>query len=467
MNPNSKKLLVATDLENPDFGVMTDRNKVSNGLYRFGNSPVASKIMGISNEHGSSRQQILDMDPGKFVDYRTISNEMYLIATNVASHPNQWTGHIDGIEKNLSSADLPDRKNLFECIIPECMEHLQQGQAVILLDQTHEGYNAPWLWEWFYLSLERFKIPAKNVIYVTGDLMSPDLHDAWCEKTFVPTNERINVFGHCLFEEAVCHASLRENSWKHEHITFEDHVQYKLNNLQHIKTFNCLQKRLRNHRLWLFKEFYDREILDFGICTMNRVDESMLLNPQGGFSGSMHFQNEAMGFDIIKNLNKMLPLMPEKYKNYQSNDIDMFSHEDSGKWQMMLNRDILLDSWVSVISEAGADEYQCFCSEKIFKPIVQEHPFLVWGDKYTMAKLQELGYQTFSNWWSEAWDSKDMRHRLNGMCDVIEDLTRLTDKEMLSMYIDMRDVLKHNSSLMNRKTQEQIDDELKFIVGEL
>jgi len=159
--------------------------------------------------------------------------------------------------------------------------------------------------------------------------------------------------------------------------------------------------------------------------------------------------------------------MPEKYTNYQSNDIDMFSHEDSGKWQMMLNGDILLDSWVSVISEASADEYQCFCSEKIFKPIVQEHPFLVWGDKYTMAKLQELGYHTFSNWWSEAWDSKDMRHRLNDMCDVVENLTKLSDKEMLSMYIDMRDVLKHNSTLMNRKTQEEIDHEIKFIVGEL
>ena len=460
-----KKLLIATDPDYPDFGVMTDRNKVSNGLFRFGMSPVVSKILGIIGEQQSPRSQDLGITLGETVDFRTITQEKYLIATNVASHPNQWTGYVEGIEKNLSDQDMPDRKNLFECMHPKSLEHLRLGQAVLLLDQTHEGYNASWLWEWFYLSLEKYKIPPSNIIFITGDLMSPDLHKIWCENFSIHKNDRIKVLGYSLFEEAVYRASQHEHEWNHEHITYQDHLEYKTTNLNNIKTYNCLQKRPRNHRLWLFRELCQRNILDSGICTMNKIEDKLLLNKRGKFVGSMYFQNESMDPDIISNLNNLLPLMPQKYNHYSDADLSAFSHHDSGKWQMMLNKDILLDSWISVISEASADEHQCFCSEKIFKPIVQEHPFMVWGDRYTMAKMKEMGYQTFDNWWSEDWDNKSTRQRLNGMCEVLERLCKLPPKQMLDMYTDMKELLKYNSKLIETKSKSEIGDEIKFIVG--
>ena len=92
---------------------------------------------------------------------------------------------------------------------------------------------------------------------------------------------------------------------------------------------------------------------------------------------------------------------------------------------------------------------------------------MVWGDKHTMAKLREMGYQTFDNWWSEDWDSKPMRHRLEGMCEVLQTLSSRTQDEMFEIYTDMKSVLKHNSKLMETKTLDEVGQEMKFITGKV
>ena len=457
---------IVVDKDNFDFSVMTDQEKLSNGLYRFSNAPTAQKIFRIATDPHSDRNRIMGAEFAKYHDYNDISKlSRYLVAINVAGQPGQWTGELPGLYKSLHGKDLPERKNLFECIQPTVFTDLSAGKCVLLIDQTHEGYNAPWLWEWFYGSLEKYNISSDNVIYVTGDLLSPDLHSAWCDEVGIPDRDRIKVFGHSIFEEAVFHASQHE--WSHEHVTFEEHIAYKTQNLNKIKPYNCLQKRVRGHRVWFLKELSDYNLIDQGINTMNAIPRDMLMSPGGDFCGDMYFDNEHLDADTIQKLNQCLPLMPEQYGHYQSTDIDAFSQTDSGKWVMMLNRDILLDSFVSVISEASAQNIQCFCSEKIFKPIVQSHPFMVWGDRYTLAKMREMGYQTFDNWWSEAWDELDMRPRLDGLVNVISDLCKRSPEELLKMYSDMEGVLRHNSEVLYQKSKSDVRDEVKFIVGAL
>lgn len=457
---------IAVDPDNYNFSVMTDREKLGNGLYRFSNAPTSQKIFRIATDPNSDRKHIMGVDFAEYIDFKQADKfDRYLVAINVAGQPGQWTGELPGLYKSLHSKDLPERKNLFDCLQPSVLSDLQSGKCVLLIDQTHEGYNAPWLWEWFYGSLEKYGVSSNNVIYVTGDLLSPDLHTSWCDDVGIPDRDRIKVFGHSIFEEAVFNAS--ENEWQHEHTTFEDHIVYKTENLDQIKHYNCLQKRVRGHRVWFLKELWQHDLLTKGINTMNFIPHDMLKAPDGTFCGDMYYDCERMDPETIIKLNELLPLMPSKYEHYQNTDIDAFSQADSGKWVMMLNRDILLDSFVSVISEASASSDQCFCSEKIFKPVVQEHPFMVWGDKYTLAKMREMGYQTFDNWWDESWDALEMRPRLDGLTQSIQTLCNKTPQELLAMYTDMKSVLKHNSNLIQNKSKTDVRDEIKFISGSL
>lgn len=124
------------------------------------------------------------------------------------------------------------------------------------------------------------------------------------------------------------------------------------------------------------------------------------------------------------------------------------------------------DSWLSVISEASASADQCFLSEKIFKPLVIEHPFMVWGDRGTLGHLQRMGYKTFDQWWDESYDTLDELDRIAVICKNLEMLSKKTPNEMLQMFEEMKPVLKHNSALA-KKRSENFDNEIKDLADKL
>jgi hypothetical protein len=49
--------------------------------------------------------------------------------------------------------------------------------------------------------------------------------------------------------------------------------------------------------------------------------------------------------------------------------------------------------------------YRTEVSEKIFKPLAFQHPFIVYGSEGTLRYLQALGFETFDNLWDETYDS--------------------------------------------------------------
>ena len=49
--------------------------------------------------------------------------------------------------------------------------------------------------------------------------------------------------------------------------------------------------------------------------------------------------------------------------------------------------------------------YRTEVSEKIFKPLAFQHPFIVYGSEGTLRYLQATGFETFDNLWDESYDS--------------------------------------------------------------
>lgn len=455
----NKVIRVAT--RHPTFGVMMDHDKIPNGLYRFQQqAPTMFYLQQIIKDKLSPRNKLIDIRHTITCDPATIpEDEKYIIASNVASHPNQWTGKLPGLEKNLHKHDLPERENLFECLAPDCLKDLQTGRAQLLLDQTHEGYSANYLWAWFYGSCKLYDVKPSQVIFITGDFLSPNHHQNYCRDNGITKDNQIKVISHALFEEAVYNASIYE--WKHDVTNFDENYAYKKANLHNpdIKAYNCLQKRPRGHRIWLFDELVEHDLLKYGINTMNYIE-----NSERGIDGKVYWSPELKTAEQIDRMNSILPLMPEKeYTHYKKDDVKAFADECSGKWQMMFNREIVLDSWVSIISEANASTDQCFLSEKIFKPLLLEHPFMVWGDRHTLHKLRELGYRTYGEFWNEDYDVGPTRKRLDGLVRNIKQISRMTPEEMLKMYKDMEPILKHNSNLIKSISTVELRDHIKFL----
>ena len=56
------------------------------------------------------------------------------------------------------------------------------------------------------------------------------------------------------------------------------------------------------------------------------------------------------------------------------------------------------------MSETNDNNYEVFMTEKIWKPIMAQHVFVVHGNHLYLQKLREMGFKTFGNYFDESYD---------------------------------------------------------------
>lgn len=367
--------------------------------------------------------------------------DRYIISTGVNNHPNDWCGD-DGFGNGINPRN-PGMKNLFEWVNSDYHRDLQRGKAYLLLDQTLEGYQTPWLWEWFHNSLKTHNIPPRQIIYVTGNLTADAHYNNWCSNNNV--EDKMLVLGHSLFEELIFNSCHKFSIFGYKSClpSLKDQLSYKKKNLNSIKVYNALQKRPRPHRMWLFTKLFENNLLDDGINSMNDFDirkswyEGKTISPESYYS-----------------FKSMLPVFPYPIKN--ENELTQFSDVDSGKYQLMFNEEIVFDSWVSIISEAsfGDSEETCFISEKTFKPILIRHPFIIFGNKHSLKKLKDMGYKTFHPMINESYDNYSTWDRLELIVKEIHRIKSLSPVERLTWFESMIDILNHNYDVAKRNSND-------------
>lgn len=86
-----------------------------------------------------------------------------------------------------------------------------------------------------------------------------------------------------------------------------------------------------------------------------------------------------------------------------------------------------------------------FFTEKLYKPIMARHPFILISTPYSLKTLKELGFKTFDFVFEENYDSiMDDQQRLKTISGEIERLNKLTDAEWLEILERLQPILNHN-----------------------
>lgn len=342
----------------------------------------------------------------------------YIIESGVNHHPNDWTG------SNLYEFNI--RRSCFSYLNKKYLSDARKGRAMILLDQSLEGYHTSWLWDYFHKDCINFEINPKCVIYVTGNLLAEEQYKTWADNNNII--DRLNIIPYVHFEKDIFQLKHKSGI-----ITVDDHLEYKKNN--NIKTFNCLQKRLRPHRIWIYKYLSDFNLINEGLISMNK------------FKSSMSFmENRSLTDEETQLYNKELPLLIYNKNNNEFPD------------SYYINRiidQVFLDTWVSVISEASFNDDALFLSEKTFKAIVCKHPFIIAGNKNSLSKLRDLGYKTFDGFIDESYDDLDTFDRLNSIMISIKKISEIPNK--LEWYKSMEDILNHNYENLKKNSNYPID----------
>lgn len=83
-------------------------------------------------------------------------------------------------------------------------------------------------------------------------------------------------------------------------------------------------------------------------------------------------------------------------------------------WQRYLNADWFDQCCISIVAETLAEppvNKVPFVTEKTWKAVAMQHPFVVLGEPGTLQHLHSLGFETFENLWSEDYDTTQSTKR--------------------------------------------------------
>jgi hypothetical protein len=166
-------------------------------------------------------------------------------------------------------------------------------------------------------------------------------------------------------------------------------------------------------------------------------------------------------------VNNDLQLTPEQWQilNHNQKIFKLSDFQDpkilggNNNWINDNNFDWLRQSLVYVVTETVGDYPYPYFSEKTWRGINIGVPFMLVGARYSLKKLQEFGFKTFSNWWSEDYDN----HAWAGdrICAITQELVQLQQLDFSTLQEirnQMELILKFNQQHLLDFRQQDLDN---------
>jgi hypothetical protein len=417
-------------LVNRQYKFIANREQVGNFMmsdqmgFRF--SQVIDGMIHYYEKNPNSKIEILPkIKLSETLEFKSIDvddGEPYIIPVAVQYAPQDWA------DCDFNGDQVPNKKSIFELINPKYLQDLQNGNAILLIDQSVEGYSNNWLWEWFHRKCKLYKINPAAIIYATGDQSCADTYEDWCE-LHRPKN-KLKVLPSISLSTFVRIHYDRFNL----NFNFEELYNYKKENANKIYLYDCTNKRPRPQRVYNFLHLLNAGLLDKGNISMPAYDtwaEWFVIEED-------ELKKYKLPLDIEEKLMQPGVTPREANHNYSGKITHYFSYVER------ILDDMYKNSWVSLVVESSffEREHSNFISEKSFKPIAAMQPFITVGSRGTLKYLHRLGYKTFHPFIDESYDDKPDEERFLAIIETLKKIEAIEDKA--SWFNSMRDILEHN-----------------------
>jgi len=100
---------------------------------------------------------------------------------------------------------------------------------------------------------------------------------------------------------------------------------------------------------------------------------------------------------------------------------------------------------IQLVPETLFDTQKTHLTEKVFKPIVMEQPFIIIGCPGSLEYLQSYGFQTFNGCWDESYDKEtDASKRMEMIIKIVDNISKMGEREYHRMMDKARSIAKFN-----------------------
>lgn len=118
------------------------------------------------------------------------------------------------------------------------------------------------------------------------------------------------------------------------------------------------------------------------------------------------------------------------------------------------------DTYFSMVVETRISrrvDEQLQLTEKTFKPIAFQHPFLVWGEPESLSRLKTLGFETFDNLFDESYDSiVNHQQRLDAIVKNVANFNKVPYDSITLEKIQHNHARFFDRALVEQRIQEEI-----------
>jgi len=195
----------------------------------------------------------------------------------------------------------------------------------------------------------------------------------------------------------------------------------------------------RSHRKYLVERFSQNNLLEHSIWSFNS-------GGQADDPADLYYD----GVNISRKIQQPHRLDPyyEILPDVLADNIDCV--------QAWINPQPYIDTYFSLITETVFDYPYSFRTEKLWKPIIMGHPFVVAANCGYYKSLRNQGYKTFNGLIDESFDLiENNQDRIEKLAKVIENLCQENLIEFLSA---ARDICKYNQQHYTEKAQKDIQE---------
>jgi hypothetical protein len=174
------------------------------------------------------------------------SVDHYIISTAVSYRPNDWTDKINKFSP-------------FELLNSKYLEDLKNGRALLLIDQSVEGYQTQWLWDWFHKKCEIYNIDPGAIIYLTGNQLCAEQYEYW-HAAHAADQSKLKVLASTSLSLYIYQTYQQEQLT----ISFNNILEYKQKNLKNISLYDCTNLRARLQRVLNYLHLTDADLVSDG-----------------------------------------------------------------------------------------------------------------------------------------------------------------------------------------------------------
>jgi len=199
--------------------------------------------------------------------------------------------------------------------------------------------------------------------------------------------------------------------------------------------FLSYSRRPRTMRVYFYSALVRDGLINKGTVSFNFLD---LAPPYS----QMHELDPKIRSPLLE-LYNMCPLLIDREN--VSDDITLY-----------MNLNDYESTFIFVVNETLHEENVLFHSEKIWKPIVTGHPFIILGNKGHLQWLKKQGFKTFDKWIDESYDMMDsMVDRCNAVTKELIRFSKMSVEELKVIRKEMFDTCNYNKQVMRKRIKQR------------